>query len=135
VLIFVMAVLAIAALWRLPAKDHWWLTAPVGLYAGWLTAASFVSLGSTAAGYGVLTDATGWAYLGIALALVAAALTQKTASRAPEYGLAVIWALIGIAAANASGQLAISVMALSGVVVLVALMIWQRARPPVASLP
>ena len=47
--IFAMAGFAIWALLSAPARDRWWFQAPTGLYAGWLTAASFVSLGSTMA--------------------------------------------------------------------------------------
>lgn len=55
--IFIMSAAAIVALIRAPKVDGWWLQAPVGIYAGWLTAASFVSLGSTAAGYGIALGA------------------------------------------------------------------------------
>ena len=39
-----------------PARDLWLLAAPLGLFAGWLTAASMVSLGVMLAGYGWLSD-------------------------------------------------------------------------------
>src|SRR6056297_2048118 len=55
VTIFIMAGAAILAALRSPGRDRWLAHAPVTVYAGWLTAASFVSLGSTAAGHGVLT--------------------------------------------------------------------------------
>ncbi|GGL57531.1 hypothetical protein [Wenxinia marina] len=98
VTIFLMAAAAIAALLRAPVRDRWLLRAPVGLYAGWLTAASFVSLASTAAGYG-FGDQLLWAYFSIALAaLVAWAVQSRTAEW--TYGLAVGWALLGIVVAN-----------------------------------
>ena len=50
ILIWAMWVPAILALLRAPIGDVWAGRAPVGLYAGWLTAAACVSLGLMAAG-------------------------------------------------------------------------------------
>lgn len=121
VLIFVMAAGAIVALLRAPPKDKWWFKVPLGIYAGWLTAAAFVSLGSTAAGYGILTDEMGWAYIGIIGALVAALLIVAR-TNAPSYGLTVIWALVGIIVANGAAIWTISALAGAGVVVLLGVM-------------
>tara|TARA_R110002051_G_scaffold14460_6_gene46859 strand:+ start:24057 stop:24764 length:708 start_codon:yes stop_codon:yes gene_type:complete len=115
--IFIMASAAIVALMRAPFKDRWWLQAPVGIYAGWLTAASFVSLGSTAAGYGIVLGSLGWAYLAIILALTVTLTVLSRKSAAPEYGLTVIWALVGIIVANISGQVGVVVIAVVGIVV------------------
>ncbi|WP_373635534.1 hypothetical protein [Yoonia sp. SS1-5] len=120
VMIFAMAVTAIAALMRSPAYDRWWLRTPVAIYAGWLTAASFVSLGSTAAGYGLVTDALGWAYLGIALAAGSAGyVLWRTGSVA--YGATVIWALIAVIVANGAELIGVSSAATAGIVVISAL--------------
>jgi len=127
VMIFGMAGFAIAALMATPRADRWWFQAPVGIYAGWLTAASFVSLGSTAAGFGLVTDAMGWAYLGIGLALITALVVQLRAPRAPEYGLTVIWALVGIVVANGYTLPGVSMTAIAGIAILaVAIVIGQR---------
>ncbi|WP_333714921.1 hypothetical protein [Yoonia sp.] len=129
VTIFIMAAGAIMALLRAPAKDHWWFKVPVGIYAGWLTAASFVALGSTAAGYGVLTDATGWAYIGITGALVVATpVILRTA--APSYALTVIWALVGIIVANQLDLWGVSALAALGIVALLGLTLRARAATP-----
>ena len=119
ILIFVMLITAIMALLRTP-NDRWTFQVPVGLYAGWLTAASFVSLGSTAAGYGLLTDQLGWAYIGIIAAMVVALATMRH-SRRPAYGLAVVWALVGIVVANGTAPLGVSILAGIGAVVLLGL--------------
>ncbi|PRY80308.1 TspO/MBR family protein [Yoonia maritima] len=119
ILIFVMMITAIMALLRTP-NDRWTFQAPIGLYAGWLTAASFVSLGSTAAGYGILTDQLGWAYIGIICALIVT-LTTMRHSRRPAYGLAVVWALVGIVVANGTAPLGVSILAGIGAVVLLGL--------------
>ncbi len=116
--IIAMAVFAIAALLRSPAADRWWLRVPVAIYAGWLTAASFVSIGSTAAGYGLIWDQTGWAYAGITGAFLVAFAIQRRMPGAPEYGLTVIWALVGIVVANGLDQVWISGTAVAGIAIL-----------------
>ena len=131
VLIFAMLGLAVWALVETPARDRWWLRAPVAIYAGWLTAASFVSLGATAAGYGVLLDANGWAWAGIAGALIVAIAIQRRVQGAPEYGLTVIWALIAIVAKNAGPLPEIAAFATAGAVVIAAVSFgnrWERSR-------
>lgn len=126
VLIFVMSSSAIVALLRTPDRDTRWLRTPLAIYAGWLTAASFVSLGSTAAGYGALTNGLGWAFIGISLALVVTIGVQRAVPRAPAYAGTVIWALVGIMVANRSDPLAVTLLAGAGVVVLAVLLISQR---------
>ncbi len=125
ILIFVMAAGAIMALLHAPQKDKWWFKVPVGIYAGWLTAASFVSLGSTAAGYGVVTDAMGWAYIGIVGALVVAGSILMRTS-APSYGLTVIWALVGIIMANGTAVWTVSALSAIGTVILLGIIAMTR---------
>lgn len=127
ILLFVMAVLAILALLSAPEADKWWLKVPVGIFAGWLTAASFVSLGSTAAGYGFITDQLGWAYIGILGALAIAAPVLWRSASAP-YGLTVVWALVGIIAANATSILSVAALAGLGVCVVIAIMLLSKQR-------
>lgn len=130
--IFIMAFGAIAALVMAPKDDIWLFRVPIGIYAGWLTAASFVSLGSTAAGYGLLTDQTGWAYLGIVGALIVATpVILRTA--APSYALTIIWALVGIIVANQLDSWGISGLAALGILVLLALTL--RARSAQQAIP
>ena len=116
--IFWMAGFAIAALIRAPIKDRWWLQAPIALYAGWLTAASCVSLVTTMAGYGILFDGYSWAFIGILAALAISLGTFRACPSAPEYLAAVIWALIGVMVANNMERLAITSLAGLGIVVL-----------------
>lgn len=126
--IFIMAAAAIVALIRAPKVDGWWLQAPVGIYAGWLTAASFVSLGSTAAGYGIALGSLGWAYLAIILALGVTLAVIARKPTAPEYGITVIWALIGIIVANLSGAVGVMILAAAGIIV-VAGATWKARNP------
>lgn len=100
VLIWVMLVSALAALVQTPQKDLWLLRAPLGLYAGWLTAASSVSLGITLPGFGIGPfGPVGWAIAALALALaITSAILRARASL--MYGGAVVWALIGVFVQN-----------------------------------
>ncbi|MEJ6402358.1 hypothetical protein [Yoonia sp. 2307UL14-13] len=126
ILIFVMAAGAIAALIRSPMRDEWFFRVPVGIYAGWLTAASFVSLGSTAAGYSLLTDQIGWAYLGISGALVIGLyVTYLTNTLA--YALTIVWALVAIIVANGADPWTVSALAAVGIVALLAFAVPRKA--------
>ena len=112
VMIFAMLVLALAALVRAPERpDRWLLLAPLAVYAGWLSAASFVSLGLLGAGYGVGPGATGWALISVAIATLLAAAVQLRLDRAPEYALAVAWALAAIVAKNVGTNLLVTLAA------------------------
>ena len=115
--IIIMALGAITALIRAPYVDRWWFQAPVGIYAGWLTAASWVSIGTTAAGYGLITGSFGWAFAGILGALFSALAVYKMRA-APEYLLTIIWALVGIVVANGVVTLPVSAFAAFGIAVL-----------------
>ncbi|MGR3495070.1 hypothetical protein [Citreimonas sp.] len=99
VLIWVMLAGALLSLFRVGDTDRWLQQAPVAIYAGWLTAASCVSLGLLIAGYGLL-PATPAALVALGFALVIAVAAQYALHRAPEYGVTVIWALIGVIVAN-----------------------------------
>lgn len=99
VLIWAMLLSALVALFMAPVSDRVWAAWPVGLYAGWLSAASCVSLGLLTAGYGWL-DATTSALVFVGLASVIGCFVQAALGRAPTYGIAVIWALIAVMIAN-----------------------------------
>jgi len=111
--IFAMAIPAIMATLQAPTHDKWLAQVPVSIYAGWLTAASFVSLGSTAAGYGVLFDQFGWAIAGIITALIVAST--------------IIWALVGILVANGPGT--VGALAIGGIfgMALILMRQWRAA--------
>ncbi|MBM1813552.1 tryptophan-rich sensory protein [Pseudosulfitobacter pseudonitzschiae] len=99
ILIWAMLVTALIALFRAPMTDKPWAAWPVGLYTGWLSAASCVSLGLLAAGYGWMSQQTA-AYVFVGLAILLAMTVQSLLNRTPTYGLAVIWALIAVAVHN-----------------------------------
>lgn len=87
---------------------------PVGLYAGWLTAASFVSIGLLLGGYGIMGE-TNAAIVALALASVFA-IYNIFKLKIWTYGFAVTWGFSGIVAANAGEQML--VVALSSVAAL-----------------
>ncbi len=112
----------ITALWAFfktsDAQDRWLLQTPVAVYAGWLSAASFVAIGLMLAGYGVVSEDTA-ALIALALAVVFAFVIQGRTHRAPEYGATVVWALVAIMIANWGGNAAILGLAGTGIVALV----------------
>ncbi|MEY4695955.1 MAG: hypothetical protein RIT14_383 [Pseudomonadota bacterium] len=98
--IWIMALGAIAAFLRAPTQpDRWLLSAPLAIFAGWLSAAAAVSLGVVLAGHGILSD-TASATAMLALVLVIALTVQWQKPAMPIYGLTVIWALLGVIVAN-----------------------------------
>ncbi|MFK7745455.1 MAG: hypothetical protein AB8B47_10400 [Roseobacter sp.] len=126
VLIWAMLVPALVALFRAPNTDQGWAMAPIGLYAGWLSAASCVALGLIAAGYGYL-NSDGAAFVFVFLALVIASAIQNQLKRAPTYGIAVIWALLAIVAQNATTNPTVAALAGGGALAL-CLPVWKAWR-------
>ncbi|SFC57261.1 hypothetical protein [Tropicimonas isoalkanivorans] len=101
ILIFAMLVTALAALLStLSRYDRWLLRAPLALYAGWLTVASFAGLAVVCAGYAIGPNATVWAWIALLAAGGLAIWVQLRLDGTPEYALAVAWGLLGVAAAN-----------------------------------
>lgn len=113
VLIWVMLITALMALFRSPLHDKWAAALPLGLYAGWLSAASCVSLGLLLAGYGYV-DSTTAAIAAIFLALVLASGVQSQLGRVPSYGIAVIWALVAVVVQNAGTNATVAPLAGGG---------------------
>ena len=122
VAIWAMLSAALAALHRTTtAKDRLVLAPAVAIFAGWLTAASSVSLGLLLAGYGV-TGEIAAAWIGLAVAALIAGTVQLRLARAPEYGLAVSWALVAVAVRNlgSNGYLTLGAAILAAIMLLFA---------------
>jgi hypothetical protein len=95
-MIWAMLAFALWALYRAPELDFAWARGPIGLYAGWLTAASAVATSVLLSGYGLLPGQySAVIMLFVALALAIATIL-KTSHSVPTYALAVEWALAGI---------------------------------------
>ncbi|WP_273498905.1 hypothetical protein, partial [Lentibacter algarum] len=97
--IWLMLIAALAAFVRASDHDPWWQREPIGIYAGWLTAASSVSVGLVLAGYGYTTQDIA-AYVSLSIALIIAVAMQKACPNSLSYPIAVIWALVGIVISN-----------------------------------
>lgn len=125
VLIWAMLAAALVALLRTPDRDAWLLRAPVGLYAGWLTAASCVSLGTVLTGWAVPPlGPTGWAVACLALALaIGAAILRARPSL--TYGAAIVWALVAVTARDGAG---VAGLFAAGAAIAVAVLTVQRLR-------
>ncbi|MDF3413334.1 hypothetical protein HKX54_02600 [Sulfitobacter sp. M57] len=117
VLIWVMLLAALAALFLAPVDDQVWAAWPVGLYAGWLSAAACVSLGLLTAGYGVLNQ-TAAALVFVGLAIVIGCFVQSALARAPTYGIAVIWALVAVVVQNLESAPLVAYVAGGGALIL-----------------
>jgi len=118
VMIWVMLIPALMALFRAPLLDRWWARASVGLYAGWLSAASFVAIGLCLAGWGVMGEVQA-AILCLLLAVGLASYVQSAIEGVPEYGFAVVWALVAVAVNNLTGgAILVTILALAGAVII-----------------
>ena len=118
ILIWAMLIPALMALFQAPYGDRNWAAAPLGLYTGWLSAASCVALGLIAAGYGYMSETTA-AFTFVLLALVIASAVQNQLKRAPSYGIAVIWALTAIVVQNLTSAPTIAALAGGGALALI----------------
>lgn len=125
VMIFAMLVPAVAAMRRAPETDRWWLRAPVALFAGWLTAASFASLGLVGAGFGVLFGQVPWALIAILGALITAVSVHLTRPREWVYLTSVLWALIAIVVQNTDKSALVMWVAGAGALIIAALILRQ----------
>lgn len=112
-LIWVMTGAALLALLRCKGEpDRWLLRAPIAAYAGWLTAAAGVGTGVALTGYGIGSPvAVALAMLALILAL---ALAVQMRVPAPEYGAAVLWALVAVLVANLTSAPVVAIAALLG---------------------
>lgn len=116
--IVAMAGFALTAFLRAaPARDRWILIAPLAIFAGWLTAASLVSLGVVLAGYGVLTnEVSALAMLGLA-GVLGLALQARQPTMA-IYGATLVWALIAVYRVNSAEQTTVAFAAAAVAVVI-----------------
>lgn len=116
--ILVMAATAWAAFLIAPTEpDRWLLSAPLAIYAGWLSAACSVSFGVVLAGYGWLSD-TSAALLMLALVLIGAIFIQSRKSGMPVYGATVVWAIVGIIVVNWGDNTTVAYAACAGAVIM-----------------
>jgi hypothetical protein len=111
VLIWLMLATALAALVRTPRDNRILFRAPVALYAGWLAAASWVSVALVGAGYGIAFDQRGWAAIAIGAAALTSLAVLMTVPDIPEFGASVIWGLVAISAKSGQSDPDIALLA------------------------
>lgn len=129
VVILIMAAAAVQAfLTAAPETDRWLLSAPLAIFAGWLTAASAVSTGVLIAGYGLLGN-TGSALAMLGIVLAIALIVQALRPRMWVYGLTVVWALVGVIVANWSDNALVAGAAAGGALLMAAATLVLRVRP------
>lgn len=123
--ILVMGGLALLAYLRAdPLQDRWMLAAPLAIYAGWLTAACGVSVGVILAGHGLLSD-SGSALVMLGAVIAVTLWVQARRPAMPVYGATVVWAAIGIIAANRGKNLTVSAAAAAGAILVT---VWTVAK-------
>ncbi|MDO8982178.1 hypothetical protein [Cypionkella sp.] len=131
VAIIAMAALAVYAyVIADPAQDPWFLSAPLAIYAGWLTAASAVSTGVILAGYGILPDTTA-ALTMLGIVLIIAIAMQIKGPDLPIYGATIVWAIVGIVVKSWGTNPTVAYAALAGAVVMALVTLAQLRRPTV----
>jgi hypothetical protein len=118
-LIWIMLISALTALKSAPALDRWMGRAPVALYAGWLTAASSVSIGLLLAGYGIMGQ-TAAAIVALVIALVIAVTVLSRVTDIAEYGVAVVWALVAVVVSNLTAVISVTALAAVGAAIVAA---------------
>lgn len=129
VMIFLMAVTSIFAFLRAGPEVPGWQVRPIALYSGWLTAATGVGIGVVLSGYGVMSPKTAALVMLIAV-LMAALLVQSRRPAEWAYPAAVIWALIGVIAANVTPEnWTIIALAAAGILALISRFFLVNRRP------
>jgi hypothetical protein len=96
IMIWAMLIFALLALYRAPENDAMWARGPIGLYAGWLTAASGVGTSVLLSGNGVLPSMTSAVLLLVIVLALAVKNILTLAHSSLTYVVAFQWALIGV---------------------------------------
>lgn len=126
--ILTMAACAIIAFLRADTgADRWLLAAPLGIFAGWVSAASLVSLGIMLGGYGILPHPTA-ALVMVAILVTAALYIQSRQPLMPSYGATVVWAIIAVAVVNRSDYPMLALTAICAALIMAAGTIWLRLK-------
>lgn len=131
VMLIFMAATAIAAFLRAPTGKGGaglWAAGPVGLYAGWVTAACGVAIAITLGGQGVLTGAQA-AYLSLTGVILAALIIVWRRPEVPSYAFGAGWALFGVIVSNArAGDWPVLSLAAVGLSLVTATLLLRRRK-------
>lgn len=125
ILIWVMLITALMSLFQSEGATPSWIGRwPVALYAGWLSAASFVSIGLLLGGYGLMGEISA-AIVALVLATGFAAYNAYRLTSWP-YGAAVAWGFIGIAVSNIGSSLTVAISATIAAILIFGLSVRQK---------
>lgn len=128
--IIAMAAMAITAFLRADTRqDRWILSAPLGIFAGWVSAASLVSVGIMLGGYGI-TSHPNAALIMVAMLVAGAIYIQSRRPQMPLYGATVVWAIIAVAAVNWQSNPMLSIIAAAAALLMAGAATWLRWRAP-----
>jgi hypothetical protein len=128
VVILAMAVCALTAFLRADTGvDRWILSAPLAIFAGWVSAASLVSVGIMLGGYGLLPHPTA-ALVMVAILVAAALFIQSRQPLMPVYGATVVWAIVAVAVVNRSDYPMVAIVAAISALIMAAGTAWLRAK-------
>ncbi|MGB5212163.1 MAG: hypothetical protein WBN88_00760 [Anderseniella sp.] len=126
VLIWVMLISVLISLYQSTGAAPAWIARwPVALYAGWLSAASFVSIGLLLAGYG-LTGEMMAATVALGLATGFVALNAYRLVDWP-YAAAAAWGFVGIAVANINTSNLVAIAAAGAAIFILGLTVWRNS--------
>jgi hypothetical protein len=126
VVILVMAACSITAFLRAdPSVDRWLLSAPLAIFAGWLSAASLVSVGIMLGGYGILPHPIA-ALVMLAILVGGGIHIQSRRPQMPVYGATLFWAIIAVAVANRETAPALAIAALLAALGVAGATLWLR---------
>ncbi|RYG20334.1 MAG: hypothetical protein EON96_01225 [Caulobacteraceae bacterium] len=117
------------------SRERWMVVWPLALLAGWLGIAAPVNLLTVLTGNGDLpavASPTVWALLAVVL-VAAKALAVSWALRTPAFALPIAWGLLAVFVAEQerNGVLAVGAVAASGLVLVGAVILSFRLKPPV----
>lgn len=129
-LIIAMLVTALIALYRAPTADSAFASAPIALYAGWLSAASVVASATIFAAYTGISPLI-VSLAGLVLIGAVAGTVIKTTAHPLPYAASVIWALVGIIVANLTSDTTLVLGGAVGIIFALAFALFQRLRTTV----
>ncbi len=119
------------------SAGYWTVLAPLCLYAGWLSVATFANASEVLPGYGferLGLNMTAWALLLLAGAFAIAVIGLRVSGANPFYLGAVVWALVAIAVANAAQPerdlVIVSASILAAVMLCAVAFGWRRETTP-----
>jgi len=125
ILIWIMLMAALAALYRSGNASPAWIAKwPLALYAGWLSVASFLSIGLLLAGYGFVDEYTA-AVIALILATGFAGYNALRVQSWP-YAIAVSWGFFGIAVANMGSAMMLVIAAVAAAAIVLGLTALSR---------